>query len=199
MSRSDDSTAGAPDLGRAWVDEQTIAFDHHAEQYGGSTLLAAYHRRMLRIAVGMARLAPGRHVLDYGCGGQELRAQLPAGVDYTGFDLHPELTDVADPRGRRYDAVFAIQMLMYVDPPALRELTDLFAELSDVVIAMVPSRNFVKDQILDRALGLKDNVDTIVRCEPRQIEEALSTRFRRARRRNFFWLSEFTRWELRTG
>ena len=196
MTGSDEST---PELGRDWVDEQTIDFDHHTEQYGGSSLLAAYHRQMLRIAVRMARLSPGMHVLDYGCGGQELRTLLPPGVSYTGFDLRPDLSDVSDPRGRRYDAAFAIQMLMYIDPPALRELTDLFADLSDVVVAMVPARNFLKDQVLDRLLGLKDNVDTIVRCEPRQIEEAFSTRFLQTRRTNFLWLSEFTRWELRTA
>ena len=50
-------------------------------------------------------------------------------------------------------------------------------------------RDWVEEQTID--------FDHLVRCEPRQIEEAFSTRFLQTRRTNFFWLSEFTRWDLR--
>ena len=197
MSSSDDTSgASGPELGKQWIHGDSIDFDHHRSQYQTSRLLAAHHRNTLRIAVGMADLQMGMSVLDYGCGGQVLREYLPAGVEYTGYDLNPALTDVADPRGRRYDVIFAIQWMMYVGGHDLDELVDLMADMSDTVIGMVPARNFLKDQILDRILGLHRNRDRYNHSLPRDIELAFGRRFKQADKKNVLLLSSFWRWEV---
>lgn len=185
-------------FGRSRVDPVVLKHDHHHDQYKASAFTAAYHRMVLRRAVQMARLQPGMHVLDYGCGRQRLRQALPPGVHYTGYDAVPELSGVDDPRGGNYDMVFAIQVLMYLDEAGLREWTGTFAEAAKHLIVMVPARNFLKDEVLDRLFDLKELRDRMMQSRPLAIHEQLSRKFYLVSSQNLFWMGELSRWQRKS-
>ncbi len=184
-------------FGRPSVSVTASTLDHHQHQYNTSYLTATYHRLVLRQAVRMARLRPEMHVLDYGCGHQQLRRGLPPGVHYTGYDIVTELSDVKDPRSAHYDLVFAIQVLMYLDGPGLRAWVECFARLTSNLVVMVPARNFLKDEVLDSVFGLKKLREDMVRSHPKEIYDQLSRRFSLDSSRNVLWMDEITRWRRR--
>jgi hypothetical protein len=178
------------------VARSVIELDHHKHQYEASAMTAAYHRLVLNRAVRLAQVTPGMHVLDFACGRQRLRRALPPGVRYTGYDVVPALSDIDDPRRDRYDVVFAMQVLMYFDAAGLDEWTNTAAGLTQRLVVMVPTRNFMKDEVLDRLLGLRSFRETMVRSRPTEIYERLGRRFSMDAKRTVFWMGELTSWTL---
>ena len=179
------------------VDPRVVEIDHHGGQYERSRLIAAYHHFILSRCAKLAALRPGMSALDYGCGRQMLRRHLPPGVQYTGYDLTPEFSDIEDPTGRRFEVIFAIQMLMYPDDAGLRELTAAFAKMSDAVVAMMPAQGFVKKHLVDPLLGLKAAADTTFRSRPPRVYELLGERFKCARMIHLFGVADLSLWKLR--
>jgi len=182
-------------FGKDHVEQAVLDLDHDTLQYNGSIITAFYHRFVLRKAVRLARLRAGMHVLDYGCGKQQLRKVISPFVAYLGYDAQSELSDVDDPRGRTYDVVFAIQVLMYLDASGLRNFVDTIAASTTDLIVMVPSRNFLKDQILDRVFGLSSARDDMVKSVPVDIYTQLARKFSLCRSKNLLWMGELTRWQ----
>jgi len=181
-------------FGVANVDARHFEFDHHGLQYESSRLIAMYHHWVLKNAAAMARLSAGMCVLDYGCSGQQLRRTLPHGVHYVGYDIREEVSDIRDPSECSYDVVFAVQVLYYLNLEGLRQVVDLFANITEMVIVMCPRRNFVKDQILDRLFGLNENREQLNRTTPDEIYSELGHKFDCSQRKNLFWMGELTRW-----
>jgi len=179
------------------VDPRVLEIDHHGGQYERSRLIAAYHQFILRRCAKLADLRPGMRVLDYGCGRQMLRRCLPAGVQYMGYDLTPEFSDIHDPTGRHFDVVFAIQMLMYPDDAGLRELTGTFAAITETVVAMLPAQGFIKKNLIDPLLGLKEAADSTFRSRPARVYEVLRGRFDCERMIHLFGVADLSRWKVR--
>ena len=179
------------------VDPRVTEIDHHGGQYERNRLISAYHHFILSRCAKLARLGPGMSALDYGCGKQMLRRHLPPGVQYTGYDLTPEFSDIDDPTGQRFDVVFAIQMLMYPDDAGLRELTAAFAGMSDTVVAMLPAQGFVKKHLVDPLLGLKAAADSTFRSRPARVYELLRERFDCQRMVHLFGVADLSLWKLR--
>lgn len=184
-------------FGQKHVDPRVLEIDHHGGQYQRSALIAAYHRRVLKECVKIAKLSPGMSVLDYGCGGQELKKLLPQGVRYTGYDLVPEFSDIADPTDGTYDVVFAIQMMQYPDRAGQEELAALFARLAGTLVVMLPSQNMFKRHILDPIFGLKKDADETFRAEPRDVYDVLNGKFEQVKFKLLFALAEISRWKRR--
>ena len=198
LSTSSPRTDTEVHFGRTHVKPLVLALDHHRHQCDGSVLIAAYNRLVLGQAVRMACLRSGMHVLDYGCGHQQLRKALPPGVRYTGYDAVAKLSEVEDPRGGPYDLVFALQVLMYLDARGLGEWVETFAAATKDLVVMVPARNFLKDNVLDRVFGLKDlreQREQMVQSLPPEIYEQLSRHFSLLSSRNLLCMGELTRWQ----
>ena len=65
-----------------------------------------------------------------------------------------------------YDAVFCLQVLMYLDDEGLEAWAAQFAGVTSELVIMVPARNFVKDEVFDRVFGLHELRTTMVRFRP---------------------------------
>ena len=181
-------------FGLDWVDPSFLEIDQHGLQYESSRLTALYHHWILRRGVAMVRLEPGMSVLDYGCGKRSLRRYLPEGVRYTGYDVVPHLSEVEDPRVGRWDCIFAIQMMMYIDERGLHEWVEAFRQRARQVVVALPSRNFVKDRILDPIFGLEAERKRLVRSDPAAIYAQLAKGFTRTHSFNAAWMGEVTHW-----
>jgi len=176
-------------------DPSFVDIDQNHLQYETSRPTAIYHHWVLGRCARLAGLESGMSVLDYGCGSQHLRGRLPDGVEYTGYDLVPRLSTTADPLSRRYDCVFAIQVMMYIDADGLREWVTAFAERTPLVVAMVPERSFLKDRVLDHFFGLDAERERLIRSQPAEIDEHLSRCFRRTAARHALGFGRIGRWE----
>jgi hypothetical protein len=181
------------------VDPRVIEIDHHGGQYERNRFIAAYHHFILRRCVRLAGVRSGMSVLDYGCGRQMLRRHLPTDVRYNGYDLNPEFSDITDPTSGRYNVVFAIQMLMYPDNAGLKELIAAFAGMTETVVAMLPAQGFVKKNLIDPVLGLKEAADTTFRSRPARVYEVLGERFDCERMIHLFGVADLSRWKVRTS
>ncbi len=190
------SSSRAPTFvfGRQSIANETYELDHDKHQYETSTLTARYHRHVLKKCADTIGLRPGMHVLDYGCGRQHLRPFLPAGVRYTGYDLNATLTDTFDPTAFQYDAVFCLQVLMYLDDEGLEAWAAQFAGVTSELVIMVPARNFVKDEVFDRVFGLHELRTTMVRSDPETVYRQLASRFTRQSRHTVLRMGEITHW-----
>ncbi len=187
-------TRGLASFGQDWVDPSFLEIDQHGLQYESSKLTALYHHFILRRCIAMAKLAPGMRVLDYGCGERTLRRYLPEGVRYTGFDVVPRLSDLEDPRIGQWDCIFVIQVMMYFDERGVREWVEAFRYHTKQVVVALPSRNFLKDRVLDPLFGLDAERERLVRAEPATIYRQLAEGFSRTKSFNAAWMGEITRW-----
>src|SRR3990167_485196 len=120
---------------------------------------------------------------------------MPEGVSYVGYDVAAAFSDIDDPRGMKFDTVFAIQMLMYLNREGLVELTEGLAEATTRLVALVPARNYLKDEILDRLLGVAELRNATVQSTPDEVWEILGTRFALTDRQNIFWMADLTSWQ----
>ena len=183
-------------LGEDRVSPRFHEFVHADVQYRSSQLVCWYHHYVLRRCISAApTLKPGDTVLDYGCGTQNLKGYMPEGVSYVGYDFVAELSDIDDPRGMKFDAILAIQMLMCLDRDGIVELMDVFADATSHLVAFVPARTLLKDEVMDRVLGLTNYRDALVQSKPDEIWDILKTRFSLTDRQNIFWMGDLTSWE----
>ena len=116
------------------IHPRTLEIDHHFGQYERFFLITAYHKYIIRSCIKIGELKDGMCVLDYGCGRQMLHHALPKGIEYIGYDIVPEFTDVDDITKRSYDVIFAIQVLQYLNQTGIRQLADLFTQLSKTLM-----------------------------------------------------------------
>lgn len=196
MSVNPTETPGAIRLGEDRVSPRLHEFDLVGLQYHHSRFVSWYHDYVLRRCVAAApTLGTGSRVLDYGCGAQSLKRHMPEGVSYVGYDVAAAFSDIDDPRGMKFDTVFAIQMLMYLNREGLVELTEIFADATTRLVALVPARNYLKDNILDRLLGLAELRNATVQSTPEEVWEILGTRFALTDRQNIFWMADLTAWQ----
>ena len=179
------------------VDSRVLKVDHHFGQYERCRLVTAYHKHVLKQSVKIGEVRQGMTILDYGCGRQVLRQVLPKGVEYFGYDLVPEFSDLDNVLGRRYDVIFAIQVLQYPDEAGLKELAESFAELSPRLVVMLPSRSPVKKYLFDAVLRIKKDADETFRSEPWLVYRILDRLFECEESKNLFWLGELSRWKRR--
>ena len=104
-------------------DDQTLAFyDREAAIYGARRL-PEEHRRLTAF---LARLSPGAHVLDLGCGGgQDAAAMLARGFEVTAIDGCQGLAAVAEQRIGR-----PVQVMLFEDLAAEDEFDGVWANAS---------------------------------------------------------------------
>ena len=134
-------------------------------------------------------------VLDYGCGRQMLHHALPSGIEYIGYDIVPEFTDVDDIAKRSYDVIFAIQVLHNLKKTGINQLADLFAQLSKTLIVMVPTKNLFK-RFLDSIMGLQKDNEAFIH-EAKEIYKFLDHYFLCEKVKSVFGVSEISLWKVR--
>ena len=105
-----------------YFDPRVISINHHYEQYERSSIINTYHRSVLKKCIRISGIRSGMSVLDYGCGRKILRKYLPVDIDYIGYDIISKFTDIVDIRGKKYDVIFAIQVLQYIDNKGLNDI-----------------------------------------------------------------------------
>jgi choline dehydrogenase-like flavoprotein len=182
-------------LGSEYVAEGTLTLEHHQIQYETSPYTAMYHHHVLKTCVKMMNLKPGMTVLDYGCSGQQLKKHLPPGVKYVGYDVRPEWSDIDESELLdHYDVIFIIQVFFYFDRQGLMDWLEKFAHRSQNFLVMNPSRNFLKDDVMDKILGLSEDREDLARSTPKEVDEAMSTRFKLQKRKNIFYMGEVSTW-----
>ncbi len=64
--------------------------------------------------------------------------------------------------------------MMLLEKSEILDLVTKFHLHSNWLVVMIPSRNFFKDHILDRLLGLKNNRDNWVNSSPHEIYTLIS-------------------------
>lgn len=181
-------------LGTEHVYQRVLTVDHHHGMYQRNRWISLYHRSVLKHAVSIARLSMGMSILDYGCCRQVLKQMLPSHIKYTGYDIDPNLSDIQDPRGGRYDVVFAVQVLHLIDREGLEKIVSNFADITTRVVVMLPSRNAFKRYVLDALLGLKKAADATFLSEPGDVYKAMQVKFHRESFSKFPLLAEFSVW-----
>lgn len=175
--------------------QDMLNFDHDYHQYRKSRIVSFYHNLMLKRCCNLIMKNNISRVLDYGCGKARLKTFLPNNVSYEGFDLVKELCTIHDPFVKEYDCIFALQVMMLLEKSEILDLVTKFHLHSNWLVVMIPSRNFFKDHILDRLLGLKNNRDNWVNSSPHEIYTLISKKFTYQNKKNFFGLNEITLWK----
>lgn len=175
-----------------YINPKVLKIDHHYGQYERWRLLASYHKYFLKQSVKLGEIKSGMSVLDYGCGKQMLRHALPSDVEYTGYDIIPEFSDVENIRGRKYDVIFAIQVIHYINNTGIKELAKVFAHITNRLVVMVPTQTMFK-RFLDIMLGQKKDNETFL-SEQKEIYRILNDHFRYDKFKPFFGLAEVSRW-----
>ncbi|KKT57853.1 MAG: hypothetical protein UW81_C0004G0026 [Candidatus Giovannonibacteria bacterium GW2011_GWC2_44_9] len=98
-----------------------MAKDFHEDYYAG--LKGIYFRRILKAIIKIGGLK-NKRVLDFGCGKGELKKLLPNNV--VGYDILPDLSDVADWRKVKFDAMVANEVFYLFSK---KELENFLEEL----------------------------------------------------------------------
>ncbi len=89
-----------------------------------SGLSQLYFRSLLRAVIRVGELhRPGLRILDFGCGGGELKKLLP-GALVTGYDIRPDLTEVPDWRAVPFDVLVANEVFYSFQEGDLRSLLE---------------------------------------------------------------------------
>jgi hypothetical protein len=92
------------------------------------------------LAVQMLDLTAGASVADLGCGDQKVRAFLPPGISYSGFDLDPQGSGVrrlnlaTDDLQGRYDAALCLGVLEYI-----ADIRGVLAKIAKIAPTLVVS------------------------------------------------------------
>ena len=179
-----------------YFDPRVISINHHYEQYERSSIINTYHRSVLKKCIRISGIRSGMSVLDYGCGRKILREYLPIDIDYIGYDIISKFTDIIDIRGKKYDVIFAIQVLQYIDNKGLNELMSNFLQLGDKIIIMCPTQNILK-RYIDALLGLRQN-NMIFESSIEEIYQFANKYYSLQSRESVFCFGEISRWEMNT-
>lgn len=95
--------------------------------------------------------------LDFGCGQQRLRAYLPRGIKYIGYDMIPEYTDIDDYKKTRPDIFFAISSFEHLTHVALDEVLEWISSSNiKQLFVDLPIRN--DRYLLWSLVGLKERI-----------------------------------------
>ncbi len=86
--------------------------------------------------------------------------------------------------------------MMYIDERGIREWVEAFRHQTRQVVVALPTRNFVKDRILDPLFGLVVERKRLVRSEPDAIYRQLAVGFSRTGSFNAAWMGEITHWRV---
>ena len=114
--------------------------DMHYEQYQKSYIINNYSNFILRKSVDLAEVYEGMTVLDYGCGNMNLRKYLPKKTNYYGYDIIPLFSDISNFSVKKYNIIFAIQVLHYIGNNELNSLITNFSKLSNKLVIMCPDQ-----------------------------------------------------------
>ena len=179
-----------------YFDPEVITINHHYEQYERSRVINTYHRSILKKCVRMSGIKRGMRVLDYGCGKKILKEYLPVDTDYIGYDIISVFTDISDIKGKKYDVIFLIQVLQYINNKGLNELMSKFLQLGDKIIIMCPTQNILK-RYIDALLGLRQN-NMIFESSIEEIYQFANKYYSLQSRESVFCFGEISRWEMNT-
>ena len=84
---------------------------------------------------------------------------------------------------------------MWLEENEISDLICKFHKHTKWLVVLVPSRNFLKDNILDRILNLKNNRENWVMTQPNIINSIISQKFSLQKKISFLALSEITFWK----
>ena len=177
-----------------YFDPEVITINHHYEQYERSSIINTYHRSVLKKCIRISGIRSGMSVLDYGCGRKILREYLPIDIDYIGYDIISKFTDIIDIRGKKYDVIFAIQVLQYINNKGLNELMSNFSQLCDRLIIMCPTQNMVK-RFVDALIGLRQN-NMIFKSSIDDIYKFANKYYSLQNRQSVLCFGEISCWEM---
>ena len=176
------------------INRWACEIDMHYEQYERSYFLSTYYRWILKKCVRIASVNPEMTVLDYGCGNKILLQYLPVGIDYIGYDIISSFSDVTNIRGKKYNVIFAIQVLQYINNQGLNELMKNFSHICDRLIIMCPTQNLVK-KFIDKLIGLTKN-NMIFESSIDDIYKITNKYYSLQNRQSVFCFGEISCWEI---
>lgn len=169
--------------------------DHYVLQYKSNPFISFYSYKVLDKAVSLSKVKEGERVLDFGCGRKELKKKLPTGTEYTGYDLVEKYSDIKSYKGFKADKIFALNVLHYLTPNQLSDISKDFAEISNTLIVQVPVENFFKKHFLEPLAGLKNLADSSFVSDIKTVYNCLSENFSLEKESNIFWLSKVSLWK----
>lgn len=126
-------------------------FDFHENYYTG--IKGIYFRRILKKIIKIGDLNSKR-LLDFGCGRCELKKLLPSVV---GYDILPDLSDVADWRNVKFDTVVANEVFYLFSRKELEIFLDELYKCNPKAELIVGiSRQGILNNIAKYLGGVKD-------------------------------------------
>ncbi len=178
------------------INNRACEINMHYEQYERSYFLSSYYRWILKKCVRIANVNSEMTVLDYGCGNKILLQYLPVGIDYIGYDIISSFSDVTNIKEKKYNVIFAIQVLQYINNQGLSELMSNFSKLCDRLIIMCPTQNHVK-RFIDKLIGLKQN-NMIFKSTIDDIYKFANKYYSLQNRQSVLYFGEISCWEINT-
>lgn len=142
------------------------------------SILGYHSRKIVKNLLEMARLKKGMTVLDYGCEEQMLKKHIPKGVQYIGYDIKPEYTDIHDYTKVRPDVVIMSNILEHIPLEETREIFQNFKTMGvKRLVISYPMDNWISQLLTPFLTRNAPMVWLIHIAEPKRIAEELFKAF----------------------
>lgn len=159
-------------------------------------LVRFYFGGILRKAVGLAGLKGNEMVLDFGCQSRELKNFLPKGIFYTGFDINPAYSDVRDFSRKKFDVIFALNVLEHLDEKELRQALGKFRSTgAKRLVVSLPTEHAI-GRFLALIHGYAEKQKHVHKSSWKQVERILAEELTPEKRTGFFTMQKMSTWLL---
>jgi 2-polyprenyl-3-methyl-5-hydroxy-6-metoxy-1,4-benzoquinol methylase len=117
-------------------------YGHHSD----SALWKFISGRYMKKSAELTTLKSEETVLDFGCGGKNLKKFLPDDITYIGFDIDSKKTDMKDYQTTKPDVVFSLHCLEHLNEKELEQFIVFCKKkkVREIIIGLPFDHFFVK-------------------------------------------------------
>ena len=159
-------------------------------------LVRFYFNGILSRAVKLGEVKQGEKVLDFGCQRQALKRFLPKTVGYTGYDIQPAYSDIKDFSAKKYDKIFALNVLEHLDKKELTNVIRLFKKTgAKKLIVSLPVQHAL-GRLLAFIHGYSHSHEEEHKNTWKEVEMALGKELVLEKKAGFFTMQKMSTWKL---
>ena len=165
--------------------------DKYSATHGNKNpLIRLFFKLKTSIAINLANLKEGDHILDFGCGAGYLKNKLKGkGHNAQGYDITPHQSDVGDYTTLKPNKIFVLDVFEHIPLEEIKNIIQNFKNMNSrfELITIIPTENWISRKSR-KLLGKSEKVEGHI-TSLKDILRVLKKELRLVKKINFLSIS----------